>query len=223
MDSLFFIDDNDDNFPSPSKLVTDDLAVIGSNLKPETIIKAYKMGYFPWYNEGDPRCWFHMDPRLVLFPKNLHVSRSMRPEMKKFRFTMDTAFPEVVRACRMVQRSRQELGTWISDEIEASYFRLFELGYGHSAEAWQGKELVGGLYGIQIGQVFFGESMFAKVNNASKFAFIRFVRQFEAKHGMLIDCQQQTNHLSSMGAKPVSRKEFVSLLEKYIPQNENIW
>lgn len=219
----YFLEENCNDFPPPSRLLTHDLAVIGSNLDPDSLLKAYRKGYFPWYNQGEPRCWFHLDPRFVLFPSNLHISKSMRPVMKKFNFVMDTAFPEVIHACRTVWRDGQSGGSWISDEIENAYTKMFELGYAHCTEAWQGNDLVGGLYGIRIGQVFFGESMFSKISNASKFAFISFVKEFEKSGGKLIDCQQETQHLASFGAELISRKEFVGYLEKYIPQNENIW
>ncbi len=222
---IHFVDNDSDEFPAPSLLKSKDLAVIGSNLKPTTIIKAYKKGYFPWFNAGEPPCWFHMDPRMVLFPKNLRVSKSMRQlfNQNKFTFTTDQDFAGVVRSCRYISRREFSGSSWISDEIEASYGELFKRGIAHSAETWFDSELVGGLYGIQLGSIFFGESMFAKEANASKFAFINFVRQFAKDGGCLIDCQQNTSHLFSLGAAPISRRDFVRYLEKCIPQNDNVW
>ncbi len=222
---IHFVNFESDEFPPPSSLKSRDLAVIGSNLKPSTIIKAYKMGYFPWFNAGDPPCWFHMDPRMVLFPENLRISKSMRQVMNqnKFSFTINKDFEGVVRSCRYISRREFNGSSWISDEIEKTYGELFRIGLARSAEAWMGSKLVGGLYGIQLGNIFFGESMFAKESNASKFAFIRFVQQFAELGGYLIDCQQNTSHLFSLGAAPIPRKEFVKYLEKYIPQNENVW
>lgn len=222
---IHFVDFGSDEFPPPSVLSTKDLAVIGSNLDPATLIKAYRLGYFPWFNPGEPPCWFHMDPRLVLFPENLRISKSMRQVMKQNRFTFTTNkdFKEVIRLCRHIPRKGFNGNSWISDDIEASYNALHEMGIAHSAEAWKDGQLAGGLYGIQLGKVFFGESMFAKETNASKFAFIHFVQHFAHEGGCLIDCQQNTSHLFSLGAAPIPRKEFVMLLEKWIPQNENVW
>lgn len=222
---IHFVDFDSDEFPPPSSLRSKDLAIIGSNLKPSTIIKAYKMGYFPWFNAGEPPCWFHMDPRMVLFPKNLRVSKSMRQVMhqKKFTFSMNKDFLGVVQSCRNIPRKEFNGSSWISDEIEQSYGELNIMGIAHSAETWVSSVLVGGLYGIQLGNIFFGESMFAKEANASKFAFINFVQHFAKQGGCLIDCQQNTSHLFSLGATPIPRKEFVSYLEQFIPQNENVW
>lgn len=222
---IHFVDFESDEFPHPSVLKTRDLAVIGSNLNPSTIIRAYKMGYFPWFNPGEPPCWFHMDPRMVLFPENLRVSKSMRQVLNKqrFSFSMNKSFNEVVQNCRYISRKEFTGISWISDEIEASYGKLHQMGIAHSAEAWMNGELAGGLYGVQLGKVFFGESMFSKETNASKFAFIKFVQHFQKQGGFVIDCQQNTSHLFSLGAKPIPRKEFVRLLEKWIPHNENVW
>lgn len=225
MMDIHFVDYDSDEFPPPSQLKTTDLAVIGSNLNPNTIIKAYQKGYFPWFNPGEPPCWFHMDPRMVLFPENLKVSKSMRQVINqhRFTFTMNKNFRLVIQSCRHIARKEFNGLSWISDKIESSYGALHEKGFAHSAEAWQDGELAGGLYGVQLGSVFFGESMFAKKTNASKFAFIKFVQQFQTQGGRLIDCQQNTRHLSSLGAAPIPRKQFVGLLEKLIPQNENVW
>lgn len=222
---IHFVDFDSDDFPPPSSLISKDLAVIGSNLKPSTIIKAYKMGYFPWFNAGEPPCWFHMDPRMVLFPQNLRVSKSMRQVMNsnRFSFTINKDFMGVIQSCRYMPRRDFNGSSWISDEIEDAYGELHHMGIAQSAETWIDSELVGGLYGIQLGNIFFGESMFAKETNASKFAFIHFVQQFADRGGFMIDCQQNTSHLFSLGAAPVPRKEFVKYLENHIPHNENVW
>ncbi|MCO6497184.1 MAG: leucyl/phenylalanyl-tRNA--protein transferase [Chitinophagaceae bacterium] len=221
---LHFLDEGSNDFLSPDELRGNDIVTIGSNLDPETLIKAYRRGYFPWYNEGQPRCWHNPDPRLVLFPEELKIHKSMRPYLNanRFEFTIDKAFPYVMKGCRYNYRPFSGYSSWITDEIEMAYNRLHRLGIAHSAEAWQDGKLVGGLYGIRLGKVFFGESMFTMVNNASKFAFIKFVRQFASEGGKLIDCQQETQHLMSLGARPISRKEFVGFLKKLIPDNEDI-
>lgn len=225
MADFYFLQDESDDFPSPSKLGLTDLAVIGSNLKPETIVKAYKKGYFPWYNEGDPRCWYHPDPRMVLFPDNLVVSKSMRSVLNgnKFRLQINKNFPQVIRSCRNVSRWNGEKKSWITEEFIESYEQLFKDGYVHCAEAWHEGKMVGGLYGVLIGKIFFGESMFSTESNASKFAFIKFVRFLQKKGVQLIDCQQETPHLASLGARSIPRKQFVSYLEKLISENDNVW
>jgi leucyl/phenylalanyl-tRNA--protein transferase len=191
---------------------------IGSNLNVATLLKAYRNGIFPWFNEGDPICWYHPDPRFVLFPDKIKISHSMRNVLNKhlFRFTFDRNFQEVIRNCRMAKR-KDDPGTWITDKIEEAYTRLFNAGFAHSAEAWQHNELVGGLYGVLLGKVFFGESMFANKSNASKFAFIKWVEILKENEIELIDCQVFTPHLESLGAQFISRDDFVGLLKKLIP------
>lgn len=224
MTDFYFLSESSADFPSPSVIQSDFFTVIGSNLKPETVIRAYRKGYFPWYNEGDPRCWFHPNPRMVLFPEELRVSRSMRPILhsNKFFFKINKNFRQVITLCGNITRWNGESKSWISDEIIECYTALHELGYAHCAEAWQGGKLVGGLYGLKIGSIFFGESMFSTVSNASKFAFIKFVEYLKVAGVQLIDCQQQTPHMASLGARPISRELFVHYLEKLIPANENV-
>lgn len=219
----FYLNQSSSEFPPPSKLIDNGIAAFGEYLNPEVIINGYRKGYFPWAKSDSFFLWFHPDPRFVLFPKHLHISKSMHSVMHKYRFTFDKCFHDVIHSCRTVSRENQQGGTWISEEFEKAYTKMFELGYAHSAEAWEGKELVGGLYGIRFGDIFFGESMFAKKSNASKFTFINFVQEFEKSGGKLVDCQQQTSHLASLGAQTISRREFVGYLEKWIPQNENVW
>ncbi|HEY5390822.1 MAG TPA: leucyl/phenylalanyl-tRNA--protein transferase, partial [Hanamia sp.] len=187
------------------------------NLSFGTLLNAYKKGIFPWYDPGEIIQWFSPDPRFVLFPEKIKISHSMRNVLNKhlFSFTIDKAFPAVVQNCRKVKRPLGD-GTWISDDIELAYNNLFQKGFAHSAEAWQNNELVGGLYGVLIGKVFFGESMFANKSNASKFAFINWVNLLQKNGIELIDCQIHTRHLESLGAEFISRKEFKKLLHKLI-------
>lgn len=222
--AYYYLSEGNDDFISPSLLLTDGLACIGSNLKPQTLIKAYRRGYFPWYNEGDPRCWFNPDPRFVLFPDELKISKSMHPYLNgtRFTFSMDKAFPEVMKGCRFTYRKYSGDSSWITDEFEQAYHTLFKLGIAHSAEAWHKGELAGGLYGIQMGKIFFGESMFAAESNASKYAFIKFVQHFATQGGALIDCQQETEHLRSLGARTIPRNRFINYLKTLIPDNEDI-
>lgn len=205
------------NFPEVKTATEQGLVAIGGNLSIGTLLNAYKKGIFPWYNPGETIQWFSPDPRFVLFPEKIKISHSMRNviNQRPFRFTVDTDFASVVHNCRTAKRTREE-GTWISDEIEEAYNGLFKKGFAHSAEAWQNNELVGGLYGVLIDKVFFGESMFAKKSNASKFAFIKWVEVLKKNGVELIDCQIYTPHLESLGAGFIPRKDFMNLLEKLI-------
>ncbi len=199
--------------------ITDEngLVAVGGNLSFGTLMNAYKKGIFPWYHPGEIIQWFSPDPRFVLFPGKIKISHSMRNVLNKnlFKFTADRAFMQVIKNCRIAKRSGDP-GTWISEEIEDAYTDLFEKGFAHSAEAWQNNELVGGLYGVLIGKVFFGESMFAKKSNASKFAFIKLVEVLKKNEIELIDCQVYTSHLESLGAEFISREEFNGLMKKWI-------
>lgn len=221
----FILGPNDDNFPAPSSLGNEGPSVIGANLQPETILKAYRKGYFPWHNEGQTGVWYHPNPRMVLLPENIVISKSMRPYINgsRFLFKINKHFPKVIKACGSVTRWDGQTGSWISDEIIESYTRLHEMGYAHCGEAWQGNKLVGGLYGIRIGEVFFGESMFSTESNASKFAFILLARWLVKDGVKMIDCQQESRYMASLGARPISRQKFIGYLEEFIPDNENIW
>lgn len=225
MRDIYFLPEDSADFPPPSLLSSGAPAVVGSDLRPSTLIAAYKKGYFPWYNKDEPRCWYHPRSRMVLFPEDLIVSKSMRPYLhgNKFIFKIDKHFRQVVQSCGGVKRWNGETNSWITDEIVESYGELFKSGYAHCAETWNGNQLVGGLYGVQLGNVFFGESMFSTESNSSKFAFILFVRYLIKQGIRLIDCQQETSHLASLGAQVISREDFVGYLEKFIPDNENIW
>lgn len=202
-------------FPPVSEALEDGLLAMGGDVSPERLVLAYRQGIFPWY-DGDIPLWWSPDPRFVLFPQELKISKSMASLIRKntFRFSTDTAFAEVIRNCKQLQRRDQD-GTWITDELEISLNRLHAMGYAHCAEAWQGDELVGGLYGIRMGKLFFGESMFSKQSNASKYAFIEYVRHLQTQDVYLIDCQVHTPHLESLGARMIPRTEFMEALKKY--------
>jgi leucyl/phenylalanyl-tRNA--protein transferase len=191
------------------------LLMIGGMVTPGRVLEAYPKGIFPWYNDDIP-LWWSPDPRFVLFPEDLHISRSMKKIMHKgkFRFDTDTAFNDVITACATVPRNGQD-GTWITPEMKEVYSELHQRGFAHSAEAWLDGKLVGGMYGIRIGSVFFGESMFSHVPNASKFAFIHYVQQLTRENVALFDCQVYTPHVESLGARLISRQSFFELLRKY--------
>ncbi len=202
-------------FPDPHLANDDGIVAVGGDVSPHRLLEAYKLGIFPWYSENDPILWWSHDPRMVLFPQDLKVSKSMRPffNKQKFSITFDTCFEEVMRQCRYTLRHGQA-GTWITDDIVKGYLGLHRLGYAHSCEVWHDGQLVGGLYGVMLGKVFFGESMFAKMSNASKFGFISLVNWLKKHNVLLIDCQQETAHLHSLGAKTISRDEFLNILAK---------
>jgi leucyl/phenylalanyl-tRNA--protein transferase len=203
------------DFPNVNSANETGLVAVGGNLSFGTLINAYKKGIFPWYNPDEIIQWYCPDPRFVIFPDKIKISHSMRNVINKhvFKFSIDKAFPEVIKNCRMAKRP-DDPGTWISDEIEGAYNNLFQKGFAHSAEAWQNNELVGGLYGVLIGKVFFGESMFANKSNASKFAFINWVDVLKKNGIELIDCQVYTPHLESLGAEFISGKKFIDFLGK---------
>ena len=212
---LIVIDKNDP-FPPTSLADPDGLLAIGGDLSPQRLMVAYIEGIFPWY-EGKHILWWSPDPRFVLFPEELKISKSVRPLLNRneFEFTINKAFPQVIRQCKKIVRPGQD-GTWITDEVEKAYTRLHKLGKAHSAEVWNDGELVGGLYGVKIGKVFFGESMFSKVSNASRYAFIKYVQLLKEEGVGLIDCQVYTEYLESMGARSIPRKDFHRLLKKLI-------
>lgn len=203
-------------FPPVDDALEDGLLAMGGDLQPERLLLAYKKGIFPWYDSEVP-LWWSPNPRFVLFPDELKVSKSMKVLLKRnaFKFTVNTAFEQVIRACKEANRKDQD-GTWIKNEVEKGYTALHKLGYAHSAEAWLDGELVGGLYGIKMGKVFFGESMFSKVSNASKYAFISYVEQLKKEGIVLIDCQVYTEHLESLGAKMILRQQFTHWLEQLV-------
>jgi leucyl/phenylalanyl-tRNA---protein transferase len=201
-------------FPPPDLAEERGILAVGGDLRPERLLLAYRMGIFPWYSHPEPIIWWSPDPRFVLYPANLKVSRSMRPilNQERFQITYDQAFAEVIRHCKTAPRQGQ-LGTWITPEMQDAYGELYRRGYAHSVEAWQEEQLVGGLYGVSLGRCFFGESMFAKVSNASKAAFITLVRDLTDQGFALIDCQVYTDHLASLGAEAVPRSRFLRELK----------
>jgi leucyl/phenylalanyl-tRNA--protein transferase len=203
-------------FPDPRLADEDGLLAVGGDLHPQTILNAYHIGAYPWYNEEDPILWWCPNPRLVLFPAEIKVSKSMKQLLKKgqFSFTLNQNFEAVIEACRQ-NRTNQD-GTWISQEIVEAYTQMHYLGYAQSVEVWLNNELVGGFYGIQLGKVFFGESMFSKISNASKSALIYFCLHALQEGIEVIDCQQTTAHLISMGAREISRQDFLLLLDKFV-------
>jgi leucyl/phenylalanyl-tRNA--protein transferase len=216
-------------FPDVEESTEEGIVAVGGDLSVERLILAYSKGIFPWYSsDKSPILWWSPDPRFVLFPENLIVSKSMRPyfNQNKFKVTWDQNFEDVIKNCQKIDREDQ-LGTWITSKMLAAYIQLHKKGYAHSVEVWLDNELVGGLYGISLGKVFFGESMFAKVSNASKFGFISLVNQLKQKGFLLIDCQQETKHLESLGANAIKRKDFIDILnhnnieETYIGSWEN--
>lgn len=202
-------------FPPPALAKEDGLLAVGGDLSKDRILLAYSMGIFPWYSDGSPILWWSPDPRLVLIPEELKVSRSLSLVIKKgvFSVTMDTAFDRVIRICAEINRKGQH-GTWITEEMIGAYIRLHCAGYAHSVESWDSGELVGGLYGIALGKVFFGESMFAIKSNASKVAFVMLVEYMKKLNFSFIDCQVTTEHLKSLGAKEVERKKFLQMLKE---------
>ena len=201
-------------FP-PVEEAEDGLLAVGGDLGPERLVLAYSSGIFPWYSRGQPILWHSPDPRLVLRAEDLHVPRSLKKTIRKgvFRFTLDRAFPEVIDACARVERPGQD-GTWITAGMKRAYVELHRLGLAHSAEAWQGERLVGGLYGVSLGAAFFGESMFTRVPDASKAAFVVVVEQLRAWGITLLDSQVHTEHVARFGATLWSRPDYLAALKK---------
>ena len=190
--------------PHPSGIVG-----IGGSLSSENLYNSYKRGIFPWYSEGEPICWYNPDPRFVLFLKDYKVPKGLNSIKKsgKFNVTVNTVFPQVIKACKEIERKDQD-GTWITKEMEEAYLDLYSKGHVLCLEVWDKKSLVGGLYGVKLGSRFSGESMFSKVSNASKLAFDYLVDYLRAEGGHLIDCQIHSDHLARIGAKEISREEF---------------
>ena len=199
-------------FPSPELAEAEGLLAVGGDLSPHRLLLAYSLGIFPWFNEGEPLLWWSPDPRCVLFPEELKVSRSLGKLLRRnpFRITSNRAFAQVINSCAGLRQ--QEVGTWITDEMRAAYCHLHEAGYVHSVEAWLDDELVGGLYGVCLGRCFFGESMFFRVANASKVAFVTLVRHLREQGFTLVDCQLPSAHLASFGARSLPRSEFLQRL-----------
>lgn len=208
---------DDVEFPPPEQALEDPngLLAAGGDLSPPRLLAAYRQGIFPWYEEGQPILWWSPEPRTILLPGQIHISRSLRKVLRRREFTVtaDRCFEQVILACAGPRRDN--FGTWITDEMAAAYCTLHQLGYAHSIEAWQDGVLMGGIYGVAIGRAFFGESMFSRASNASKVALVHLSGQLAEWDYGLIDCQVETAHLRSMGAKSVSRSVFQTLLLNY--------
>ena len=216
--------DAEDPFPPVHQALREPngLLAAGGDLSPARLLDAYRRGIFPWFGDEDPLLWWSPDPRMVLFVDELRVARSLRKTLRsgRFRVTADRAFSTVMIRCAEPREDQE--GTWITTEMRAAYARLAAMGYAHSVEAWKGDELAGGLYGVAIGRVFFGESMFARVTDASKVAFVTLVQQLRQWGFRLIDCQMPTAHLASLGAREIPRREFLdevgrAVLEPPVP------
>ncbi|KHF24924.1 leucyl/phenylalanyl-tRNA--protein transferase [Solemya velum gill symbiont] len=199
----------------------DGLLAAGGDLEPIRLVNAYSSGIFPWYSEGQPILWWSPDPRTLLFPGKLHISRSLAKRLRQGRFeiSFDLDFNRVVSACATVSRKQQD-GTWIVDKMQAAYKRMHILGFAHSVEVWQDKELVGGLYGMSIGKAFYGESMFSLVPDASKVALVMLTKRLLAWGFHFIDCQVVTSHLVSLGAETVTRQDFLQLNQLAVESEE---
>jgi leucyl/phenylalanyl-tRNA--protein transferase len=202
-------------FPSPQLARREGLLAIGGDLSQERLLLAYRMGIFPWYSADEPIMWWSPDPRLVLYPSEFRVSRSLKKTIRKkvFDLTVDEAFESVINACAQ-SRTKADEGTWIVEDMIAAYCRLHESGLAHSVEAWQDGKLVGGLYGVSLGKCFFGESMFTRISNASKVALVALVEHLQALEFSFIDCQISTPHLLSFGAQEIPRIRFLGELEQ---------
>lgn len=206
-----------DEFPNVNQALRDPdgLLAAGGDLSPERLLEAYRKGIFPWYEEGQPILWWSPDPRLILYPEHIKISRSLRKTLSRGRFaiTMDKAFPEVIRACAVPRKNQS--GTWLTRDMIDAYSQLHRSRHAHSVECWCGNELVGGLYGVVVGKVFFGESMFSRQSDASKACLVFLTQWLRSWRYKLIDCQVKSEHLQRLGAKLVSRAEFMRLLDTW--------
>lgn len=219
---MFLLDSEEIAFPDPALFDFEGgLLAMGGDLSPERIWFAYQNGIFPWFNPEDDILWWCPDPRFVLFPEDLKISKSMKKILRegKFTFTENKCFEEVMKNCQAAERKGQD-GTWITDEMIKAYSTLHRFGKAKSIEVWENDELVGGLYGVDLGHIFCGESMFAKVSNASKAGFIYFVEKYKNQY-QLIDCQVYTKHLASLGAKEIPKREFLKILKQNF-SDENV-
>jgi len=209
-------------FPDPSLALSEPngLLAVGGDLSPNRLLNAYRNGIFPWFSEGDPILWWSPAPRAVIFPKDIKVSKSLKKTMRKelYQITLDQAFDKVIEGCsqpRLTDDEESDPGTWITEEMKQAYIDLHRHGFAHSVEAWFEGDLVGGLYGISMGKVFFGESMFSRKTDASKVAFVTLVQQLIEWDFKLIDCQIASDHLRRFGAVDISREQFMDYLDQY--------
>ncbi|MEA2082938.1 MAG: leucyl/phenylalanyl-tRNA--protein transferase [Thermodesulfobacteriota bacterium] len=213
-------------FPPPELARSDGLLAVGGDLSEARLLLAYEQGIFPWYSPGEPILWWAPSPRLVLEPKKFRISKKLAGEIRKgtFKVTMDLAFSDVITECADIRVERDE-GTWITNEMKNAYVRLHELGYAHSVECWQEGKLAGGLYGVSLGTVFFGESMFSRVSNSSKVALATLARILTEWKFDMIDCQITTSHLMGLGAQQINGREFYTRLQKYtkLPTRRGKW
>jgi leucyl/phenylalanyl-tRNA--protein transferase len=219
-------DDPPGDFPDPEQALDDPngLLALGGDLSPPRLLAAYRRGIFPWYEDGQPIMWWSPDPRAVLLPGELHISRSLRRTLRSGRFSVSTDrdFAGVISACAQLRAAQ---GTWIIADMQAAYLRLHELGHAHSIETWLGDRLVGGVYGIAIGGVFFGESMFSTETDASKVALVALMKQLTARGFRLLDCQLETPHLNSLGSRLMARRDFVRTVRDLtrLPDQAGSW
>ncbi len=217
---LSWLQRDDLSFPPLDKALREPngLLAAGGDLSAERLLAAYRHGCFPWYQEGQPLLWWSPDPRTVLYPDELHVSRSLRKRMRQesFTVTFDQAFADVIDGCAGPRSYTQE--TWITSHMKAAYLKLHEMGVAHSVEVWRDRQLVGGLYGLAIGRLFFGESMFSQASDASKVGFVTLVERLQAWGFKLVDCQMPTQHLASFGARAIPRRTFAEALAEYLDQ-----
>ncbi len=212
---VFWLNDHELSFPHPTLAEPGGLLAVGGDLSPERLVLAYRNGIFPWFEDEGSFFWYSPDPRFVLFPAGLKMHKSMRSifNQGKFRYTLDTCFERVIRGCATAVRSGQD-GSWISEAFIDGYTELHQRGLAHSVEVWRGDQLAGGLYGLSLGRIFFGESMFSRETNASKAGFITLAQALHQSGFWLIDCQQQTAHLESLGARGIPRELFLEYLNR---------
>jgi leucyl/phenylalanyl-tRNA--protein transferase len=224
---MFRLRPHDCHFPPVDQASPEGLVAVGGDLRPERLLEAYRQGIFPWYNDDQPILWWSPDPRAVLFPEKLHVSRSLKRNLRPdaFTVTLDSSFRTIMEQCAAPRQQYPEGGTWITGDMLDAYTRLHELGHAHSVETWRDGRLVGGLYGVAIGGAFFAESMFTRVDDASKVALVRLVRQLQAWNFRLIDCQQFSPHVGRFGAEEIPRAAFITHLNQALafPDRRGQW
>lgn len=223
--AVFLLSDNI-QFPPPHLASEDGLLAVGGDLSQKRLLLAYRMGIFPWFSDNEPILWWSPDPRLVLYPREIKISKTLKKIIKKdmFKVTMDLAFNEVINQCAQVRLQKNQ-GTWIIEDIIEAYCKLHESGFAHSVEVWRQGELAGGLYGVSLGKCFFGESMFTRISNASNIALVKLVEYLDKLSFDLIDCQVTTGHLIRFGAKEIPRTLFLKQLEKSLtaPTRKGKW